>query len=74
MTTKSLLVELFVEELPPKSLKRLGDAFGSVLVSSLREQGLTGADSGVTTFATPRRLAVLVQDVAERAADQQVEV
>ncbi len=74
MTTKSLLVELFVEELPPKSLKRLGDAFGSVLVSSLREQGLTPADSGVATFATPRRLAVLVQDVAERAADQQVEV
>jgi glycyl-tRNA synthetase beta chain len=74
MTTKSLLVELFVEELPPKSLKRLGDAFGSVLVSSLREQGLTGADSDVATFATPRRLAVLVQDVAERAADQQVEV
>jgi glycyl-tRNA synthetase beta chain len=74
MTTKSLLIELFVEELPPKSLKRLGDAFGSVLVSSLREQGLTGADSGVTTFATPRRLAVLVQNVAARAADQQVEV
>lgn len=74
MTTKSLLVELFVEELPPKSLKRLGDAFGSVLVSSLREQGLAAEGSGVTTFATPRRLAVHVADVAERAADKQVEV
>ena len=74
MTTKSLLVELFVEELPPKSLKRLGDAFGAVLVSSLREQGLTAAESGVTTFATPRRLAVLVKDVATRAADQPVEI
>ena len=74
MTTKSLLVELFVEELPPKSLKRLGEAFGSVLVASLREQGLAAADCGVTTFATPRRLAVLVKDVAVRAADQQVEI
>lgn len=74
MTTKSLLVELFVEELPPKSLKRLGDAFGAVLVSSLREQGLTAAESSVTTFATPRRLGVLVKDVAIRAADKPVAI
>jgi glycyl-tRNA synthetase beta chain len=74
MSTKSLLVELFVEELPPKSLKRLGEAFGSVLVQSLREQGLAAADCAATTFATPRRLAVLVENVAARAADQRVEV
>lgn len=74
MSTKSLLVELFVEELPPKSLKRLGDAFGSALVGSLREQGLAADGGAVTTFATPRRLAVLVADVAARAADKQVEV
>jgi len=74
MSTKSLLVELFVEELPPKSLKRLGDAFGSNLVESLREQGLAAEGCAVTKFATPRRLAVLIADVADRAADKQVEV
>ena len=74
MSTKSLLVELFVEELPPKSLKRLGDAFGSNLVASLREQGLAADSCAVTTFATPRRLAVLVAEVADRADDKQVEV
>ncbi|MEZ6036096.1 MAG: glycine--tRNA ligase subunit beta [Planctomycetota bacterium] len=73
MSTKSLLVELFVEELPPKSLKKLGDAFGAVLVATLRKLGLAPGDGQVTTFATPRRLAVLVADVAARAADQQVE-
>ena len=73
MSTKSLLVELFVEELPPKSLKKLGDAFGAVLVRGLRDQGLAPADCDVTTFASPRRLAVLVADVAAKAADRQVE-
>ena len=74
MSTKSLLVELFVEELPPKSLKKLGAAFGSVLVDSLREQGLAPGDGGSTTYASPRRLAVHVDGVAERADDKQVEV
>ncbi|MCB9877868.1 MAG: glycine--tRNA ligase subunit beta [Planctomycetes bacterium] len=73
MSTKSLLVELFVEELPPKSLRKLGDAFGAVLVATLRKLGLAPGDGQVTTFATPRRLAVLVAGVAARAADQQVE-
>ncbi|MGC6486194.1 MAG: glycine--tRNA ligase subunit beta [Planctomycetota bacterium] len=74
MSTKSLLVELFVEELPPKSLKKLGAAFGSVLVDSLREQGLAPADGACTTYASPRRLAVHVEGVAARADDKQVEV
>ncbi|MEO6595307.1 MAG: glycine--tRNA ligase subunit beta, partial [Planctomycetota bacterium] len=73
MSTKSLLVELFVEELPPKSLKKLGDAFGSVLADSLKAQGLTSADATATTFASPRRLAVHVSNVATRAADQAVQ-
>jgi glycyl-tRNA synthetase beta chain len=38
MTTKNLLVELFVEELPPKALKRLGDAFALGLASSLKSR------------------------------------
>jgi glycyl-tRNA synthetase beta chain len=40
MTTKNLLVELFVEELPPKSLKKLGDSFADELAASLKLQGL----------------------------------
>jgi glycyl-tRNA synthetase beta chain len=64
--TKSLLVELFVEELPPKSLKKLGDAFGSA-----RRQpegpGLAAADATATTFASPRRLAVHTDARARRA-------
>ena len=72
MSTNSLLVELFVEELPPKSLKRLGEAFGSVITDSLKAQGLASGDAEATTFASPRRLAVHVTRVTARAADQAV--
>ncbi|MCP5277548.1 MAG: glycine--tRNA ligase subunit beta [Thiobacillus sp.] len=72
MTTKNLLVELFTEELPPKALKKLGESFSSTLFESLRAQGLTGADSASTPFASPRRLAVHVSQVAGRAADRPV--
>jgi glycyl-tRNA synthetase beta chain len=74
MSTKSLLVELLVEELPPKSLKKLGEAFGSVLVDGLKVQGLAAADSKMTTFATPRRLALHLTHVAAQAADKPVRV
>ncbi len=73
MSTKSLLVELLVEELPPKSLKRLGEAFGSVLAESLKAQGLAGSDAVVVTFASPRRLAVHVTKVAARGVDKAVQ-
>ena len=72
MTTQNLLVELFVEELPPKALKKLGDAFAQVLADQLKGQGLASADSTVTAFASPRRLAAHVTAVAERAADKAV--
>jgi glycyl-tRNA synthetase beta chain len=72
MTTKNLLVELFVEELPPKALKKLGDAFAGVLFEQLKAQGLTGADSALTSFASPRRLAAHVTAVAAQAADKAV--
>jgi len=69
-TNKNLLVELFVEELPPKALKKLGDAFAAVLVEQLKAQGLAAAASRPTAFASPRRLAVHVTEVAGRAADR----
>ena len=70
MTTKNLLVELFVEELPPKALKKLGEAFSFVLADSLKAQGLAEADAAVTHFASPRRLAVHVARVTSQAADK----
>jgi len=72
MSTKNLLVELFVEELPPKALKKLGEAFATTLSESLKAQGLAVADSAVTPFASPRRLAVHVSKVAAQAADKPV--
>ena len=72
MTTQNLLVELFVEELPPKALKKLGDAFAGVLLDQLKAQGLTAADSRLTSFASPRRLAAHITSVAAQAADKAV--
>jgi glycyl-tRNA synthetase beta chain len=72
MTVQNLLVELFVEELPPRALKKLGDAFATVLGEQLKAQGLAAPDAVVTAFASPRRLAAHVTAVAERAADKAV--
>ncbi|MFD1123253.1 glycine--tRNA ligase subunit beta [Methylophilus flavus] len=73
MSTRNLLVELFVEELPPKALNKLGEAFSGVLAESLKATGLLADGSAVTTFASPRRLAAHITNVAARAADKQVE-
>jgi glycyl-tRNA synthetase beta chain len=73
MSIQNLLVELFVEELPPKALKKLGDAFATVLGEQLRAQGLAGAESQVTSFASPRRLAAHVTQVWRKAADKAVQ-
>jgi glycyl-tRNA synthetase beta chain len=72
MSTKNLLVELFVEELPPKALKNLGHAFATDIARSLSAQGLAPTTAVLKTFATPRRLAVHVADVALRAADKPI--
>jgi glycyl-tRNA synthetase beta chain len=72
MNKNSLLVELFVEELPPKALKKLGDAFAGVLRDQLVAQGLAEAGSVLTPYASPRRLAAHLTHVAERAADKAV--
>ena len=72
MSTKNLLVELFVEELPPKALKKLGEAFAAVLTEGLRAQGLAGEHSATTAFASPRRLAAHVSAVSAFAEDKAV--
>ncbi|MFO1330333.1 MAG: glycine--tRNA ligase subunit beta [Rubrivivax sp.] len=68
--SRNLLVELFVEELPPKALKKLGEAFAGTLADSLKAQGLAAPGALVASFASPRRLAVHVGGVAARAADR----
>lgn len=70
--TKNLLIELLVEELPPKSLKQLGGSFAELLAASLKAQGLIASDAAITPYATPRRLAVHIASVAAQAADQAV--
>ena len=72
MTHPNLLVELFVEELPPKALQKLGDAFAGVLLEQLQAQGLAAAGSRLTAYASPRRLAVHITEVATSAADKAV--
>jgi len=68
-----LLVELFTEELPPKALQRLGEAFASVLRDELRGSGLLAGDCALETFATPRRLAVRLSSVLARGTDRQTD-
>jgi len=72
MTTPNLLVELFVEELPPKALQKLGDAFAGVLFEQLKAQGLTSPDSRLTAYASPRRLAAHITEVLPAAPDRAV--
>src|SRR5512135_3414714 len=72
MSAQNLLVELFVEELPPKALKKLGEAFAAALAESLVAQGLADAKTAVINFASPRRLGAHVTGVLTRAADKPV--
>ena len=68
----TLLIEVFTEELPPKSLRRLGDAFSEGIFSALKSAGLANESSKVTSFATPRRLAVQISNVLDQAPDYPV--
>ena len=70
--TENLLVEFFVEELPPKALKKLGEAFAAALAESLVAQGLVEANAAVSNFASPRRLGVHVENVLACAAEKSV--
>lgn len=61
--TASLLVELFTEELPPKTLKKLGSEFAEIIFRGLRSRDFLVAESEATAYTTPRRLAVLISNV-----------
>ena len=68
----NLLVELIVEELPPKALKKLGESFAATLAAKLKSSGLVN-ETTVTPYASPRRLAVHLTSVAAKAADKPVQ-
>ncbi|RUO43683.1 glycine--tRNA ligase subunit beta [Aliidiomarina taiwanensis] len=70
-TTANLLIELGTEELPPKSLKALSDSFTQSITDQLT--GLSIAFGKVESFATPRRIAVLVSHVQRQQDDEQVD-
>jgi glycyl-tRNA synthetase beta chain len=71
---KNLLVELFCEELPPKALKRLGEAFADGLQRGLAKREMLADDSTVRSFATPRRLAASIANVKDASSPRTVEV
>ncbi|MGN6703220.1 MAG: glycine--tRNA ligase subunit beta, partial [Burkholderiaceae bacterium] len=61
----TLLVELLTEELPPKALQKLGNAFGGALFEGLRSNDFLEDGATLTVFATPRRLAAHISQVRE---------
>ena len=68
----TLLIELFTEELPPKALLKLGDAFAAGIKASLSARDYLNVDSVTTSYATPRRLAVAITQVRSTAPDQEL--
>ena len=71
MSQHDFLVELGTEELPPKALKTLSDAFTQGITSGLKEAGVSF--TYVKSFASPRRLAVLISALDEKQADRDIE-
>ena len=69
----ALLIEIGTEELPPRSLRALAQAFGEHLRRGLADAGLTEADAPLAVFASPRRLAAQVANVRPQAADRPAE-
>jgi len=69
---QTLLVELFTEELPPKALAKLGEAFAAGIVNGLKSRDFLEADSVDTSYASPRRLAVSITHVRATSPDKQI--
>jgi glycyl-tRNA synthetase beta chain len=71
--SETLLIELLTEELPPRLLSRMGEAFAAGIADALKVRQFAPADAAVQGFASPRRLAVSVAHVAPRQPDRTVE-
>ena len=68
----TLLVELLTEELPPKALARLGDAFAEGIAQRLAARDLVEGELSFERYATPRRLAVTIKNVRSVAPEKHV--
>jgi glycyl-tRNA synthetase beta chain len=71
MKTNDFLVEILTEELPPKALPKLIKAFYDQVIDGVKKSGLNFKES--QSFATPRRLAILIQDLNEKQQEQNIE-
>jgi glycyl-tRNA synthetase beta chain len=67
---QTLLIELLTEELPPKALSKLGDAFSAGIFNGLKTRDFLEADAVATAYATPRRLAVTITNVRAVSLDK----
>src|SRR5262249_8205641 len=65
-----LLIELYTEELPPRALPELSAAFSREFCAELASAGFIAADAKHRSFATPRRLALLIPDVPGMSASR----
>ena len=63
----NLLVELQTEELPPKALEKLSEAFAAGVEQHLRNRGFLAEGSVTTAYGSPRRLAVHISNVLEKS-------
>ena len=70
----TLLVEVLTEELPPKSLRALSEAFAERALDALAKAALADAKAALTVYATPRRLAFTIARVADKAAGREMEI
>ena len=71
MSTKDLLFELCTEELPPRTLPALSEALTAGIIKGIDAAAIPHGP--VHSFATPRRLAVWIEKLAEHQPDRQVE-
>ncbi|QAU35634.1 glycine--tRNA ligase subunit beta [Janthinobacterium sp. 17J80-10] len=69
---QTLLVELLTEELPPKALAKLGEAFAAGIVNGLKARDFLEAGAVATAYATPRRLAVTITQVRATSPDKAI--
>ena len=72
MINNDLLIEIGVEEIPPKALAVLSDAFKVNVTEGLQRQQLQSG--AITAYATPRRLALLIEGLDRQSPDQQTVV
>ena len=66
----TLLIEIFTEELPPKALTKLGDAFATGIFNGLKARDFLDDGALATAFTTPRRLAVAISNVRATSLDK----